>query len=1302
MSNHAPDRLVVIQQNCQRGEVCFYSTLETGIEKEADIVLLQEQPVFSGYSHPGYELYGGKRVMMAIRKGIAIKAVPRPDLGAEADGDVLVMDLISTKGRLRLVNIYDQRVFENGQQITLRPARKVCWEKVIEGSCILAGDFNAQGPRWSGNGGVKDNRYWEDIMDEHDLIYAGDGGPTRGQNTIDLVFATGHDLACGMTYCIIEEEEHATSSDHAMISWSTRFQDWNDRQEMETASKMGGWKISTLCDQISLSRSQNQVHPAEVEWVKEYSNLPEVDILGNSDDLNQAATALTKAISRFLDRYAPRAKISPRSKRWWNDDIREQRKKLGRAVNQHNRRGGEERWNTVVKERAYLKKIIRKSKKECWEKWLQSADGDHVWDVLRGTKRKTRMDAIGTLHGEHGMTASTNDEKRALLTMISFPSQNRAPENGIEINEQSTEIWDVGSDAISKALYAMPNRKAPGPDGITAEMLKLLQSITPGFLDNVMKLAVRLGCHPEEWRKARGVVIPKPGKADYSKAKAHRTISLLNVIGKILEKLMADCLTERLELGHWLHDGQFGGRRRRGAIDAVARLITSAESSWSKGKMAGALFMDVKGAFPTTNAAVLTKLLQKYGMPSNVTRWVESFMGTRTVHIELNGEMGSPLTYESGLPQGSPASPILFNALMADLGTYVDDMIDKNTLCLSFLDDIGWIVEGNTVEEIATILERCGRLSIEWGKRRGVIFEEDKSETLLLTRKRQFQPQQAIVKVGDVGIPLQKTKLSVRWLGVLLDSELRLNNHHEAWITKARKRQAQIRRLCHNQGLPAYSAANLQRAIVQSVATYGIELYGVQQKSTITNSKINDLQKIVNSQARAAIGAFRTAPQGFLMAEGAMKPALAIYERRTLGFLARQLARPIYLEGNYLHQELIFRQFCAEGLGIERRRRINGMIEKVKPTNQEQSRGTFKILEKSEAKKYASHQREDNELRFFTDGSRQEVRGFLGRPENGAGAGVVWEANASDVKHPWAEVSDRKDWWWEGRAYHVGIQKEAFDGEIFAICMALKRAVKMQNKDIKFVRIYSDSRVALEKVRHDDDGPGQAIGRAIRIWEKELRAEISLEYCWVPAHEGVPGNEYADHFAKKGAQKDPKKKYKDWVYETSLARVNRLVSERTSQVTREEIVKMLSDHKAYQLKRKLGMRAAFKPANDKIPPSKKLIAIFLQMACGHALTGAYLQRFKVRNSGGCWWCKKPTKQTRSHLFGKCSAFKWEFKDLINKCNLIRKDKKLKVRMRWKPYHFFQDEGLEEAVIEYLRNTGIGYRIEEECRAQSEE
>jgi len=54
---------------------------------------------------------------------------------------------------------------------------------------------------------------------------------------------------------------------------------------------------------------------------------------------------------------------------------------------------------------------------------------------------------------------------------------------------------------------------------------------------------MRPGRHPAVWKRASGVVIPKPGKDDYTKLKAYRSISLLSCMGKVVKKVAADLLS---------------------------------------------------------------------------------------------------------------------------------------------------------------------------------------------------------------------------------------------------------------------------------------------------------------------------------------------------------------------------------------------------------------------------------------------------------------------------------------------------------------------------------------------------------------------------------------------------------------------------------------------------------------------------------------------------------------------------------------------------------------------------------------
>ena len=54
---------------------------------------------------------------------------------------------------------------------------------------------------------------------------------------------------------------------------------------------------------------------------------------------------------------------------------------------------------------------------------------------------------------------------------------------------------------------------------------------------------VNLGHYPAAWKTAIIIVLKKPGKPDYTVPGAYRPISLLNTLGKLLEKVIARRLT---------------------------------------------------------------------------------------------------------------------------------------------------------------------------------------------------------------------------------------------------------------------------------------------------------------------------------------------------------------------------------------------------------------------------------------------------------------------------------------------------------------------------------------------------------------------------------------------------------------------------------------------------------------------------------------------------------------------------------------------------------------------------------------
>jgi hypothetical protein len=156
------------------------------------------------------------------------------------------------------------------------------------------------------------------------------------------------------------------------------------------------------------------------------------------------------------------------------------------------------------------------------------------------------------------------------------------------------------------------------------------------------------------------VVIPKPNKCDYSAVKVYRPIALLNCMGKVLEKLMATRLSVMAESHDILHADQIGGHPKCLAIDAGMALMHEVEANAGNHFMTSALFLDMSGVFDNISSDCLLATICTLGCPATGMSWCSSFLSDRTTALLFNGRTDTQQPIQTGIPQGSPASPILF------------------------------------------------------------------------------------------------------------------------------------------------------------------------------------------------------------------------------------------------------------------------------------------------------------------------------------------------------------------------------------------------------------------------------------------------------------------------------------------------------------------------------------------------------------------------------------------------------------------------------------------------------------------
>jgi hypothetical protein len=448
----------------------------------------------------------------------------------------------------------------------------------------------------------------------------------------------------------------------------------------------------------------------------------------------------------------------------------------------------------------------------------------------------------------------------------------------------------IKEEEIQSALRYLTNDKAPGPDQIPNRILKEAQEwLTPHLL-KIFNATVRIGYHPRAWKEAITLALRKPNKEDYTAVGAYRPIALLNTMGKLLELVMSRKLSLLAETYHVLPETQMGARKGRSTESALQLLTEQVHTIWNlpgKQQVATMLGMDMSGAFDNVSHTRLLDNLRKKGIPNYIVRWVTSFLRERSTSIKVNEGESEVFHTETGIPQGSPISPILFLFFIAELLDATNNE-GLRTSSIGFVDDVHILTYSASTERNCATLERIHQQCEIWANKHGAQFAPEKYQLIHFAKRPKLFNMTAPLRIGQIH---RVATDNMRVLGVQVDTKLKWGPHLAKIVQKHSTQSFAIDRISTSTWGASFRMAKLvYTSVIRPTVTYGASIwYAPQGMATSRKFVDRKLEVLQNKNLRRVLGAYRATGSRILEKESGVPPISTVLSAQLANATKRRL-----------------------------------------------------------------------------------------------------------------------------------------------------------------------------------------------------------------------------------------------------------------------------------------------------------------------------------------------------------------------------------------------------------------------------
>jgi len=229
--------------------------------------------------------------------------------------------------------------------------------------------------------------------------------------------------------------------------------------------------------------------------------------------------------------------------------------------------------------------------------------------------------------------------------------------------------------------------------------------------------------------------------------------------------------------------------------------------------------------------------LRTLGINGQLLGWIDCFLAARSQRVVVNGQYSGWLPVVSGVPQGSILGPLLFILYIDDVKRAVQHSSVK-----VFADDISLYSQVSCYEDCSKLQDDLSCV-YQWSLKWQLKLNPNKCEALNISNKRS-----PIVFDYHVGSQSILWSQKIKYLGVVINSKLKWNDHCQYVVNKATKCLNRLRRAMY--GCTHEAKINAYKALVRPYLEYACAVWAPY------TARDNDLLESVQNRAARWIKSF--------------------------------------------------------------------------------------------------------------------------------------------------------------------------------------------------------------------------------------------------------------------------------------------------------------------------------------------------------------------------------------------------------------------------------------------------------------